>query len=97
MEQYETIVRMVREARLEIPPGEVEELARQVVALLENVDVLASIEVDEGTERPAISPDALRPDEPGEPLSVDEAVENAPDSGDGYIAVPRVVTGSDEG
>jgi aspartyl-tRNA(Asn)/glutamyl-tRNA(Gln) amidotransferase subunit C len=97
MEQYETIVRMVREARLEIPPDEVEELARQVVALLENVDVLASIEVDEGAERPAVGPDALRADELGEVLPRDEAVENAPDSGDGYVAVPKVVMGSDEG
>jgi aspartyl/glutamyl-tRNA(Asn/Gln) amidotransferase C subunit len=87
---------MVREARLALSPDEVEELARQVVALLENVDVLASIEVDEGAERPAVGPEALRADEPGETLSGDEAVENAPDSGDGYVAVPRVVTGSDE-
>ncbi len=96
MEQYETIVRMVREARLELPPDEVEELARQVVALLENVDVLASIEVDEEAERPAVLPEALRADEPGETLPRDEAVMNAPDSGDGYVVVPRVVPGSDE-
>lgn len=97
MGEYDTIVRMVREARLEIPPDEVEELAKQVVALLENVDVLASIDVKEGAERPAVLPDALRADEPGESLPGTEAVENAPDSGDGYVAVPRVVTGGDEG
>ncbi|UCE26951.1 MAG: aspartyl/glutamyl-tRNA amidotransferase subunit C [Candidatus Coatesbacteria bacterium] len=97
MGEYDTIVRMVREARLALQPDEVEELARQVVALLENVDVLASIEVDEGAERPAVGPEALRADAPGETLPGDEAVENAPDSGDGYVAVPRVVTGSDDG
>jgi len=97
MDQYETIVRMVREARLELPPDEVEELARQVVALLKNVDVLASIDVDEGAERPAVAPEALRADVPGETLARDEAVGNAPDSGEGYIAVPKVVTGSDDG
>jgi aspartyl-tRNA(Asn)/glutamyl-tRNA(Gln) amidotransferase subunit C len=91
------ILRMVREARLELVPGEEEELARQVSALLENLDVLASLKVEEGTERPAVTPDGLRADEPGETLTLDDAVENAPDSGDGYISVPRVVTGSEEG
>jgi aspartyl-tRNA(Asn)/glutamyl-tRNA(Gln) amidotransferase subunit C len=97
MDKYETIVRMIREARLELSPDEVEDLARQVAALLDNVDVLASFEVEEGTERPAVTPEALRADEPGETLTLDDAVENAPDSGDGYIAVPRVVTGCEEG
>jgi aspartyl-tRNA(Asn)/glutamyl-tRNA(Gln) amidotransferase subunit C len=97
MDKYEKIVRMIREARLELPAEEVEELARQVASLLDNVDVLASFEVEEGTERPAVTPDALRADEPGETLTRADAIENAPDSGDGYVAVPSVLPGGEEG
>jgi aspartyl-tRNA(Asn)/glutamyl-tRNA(Gln) amidotransferase subunit C len=96
MDKYEKIVRMIREARLELPPDEVEEFARQVASLLDNVDVLASFEVEEGTERPAVTPEALRADEPGETLTRADAIENAPDSGDGYIAVPSVLPGGEE-
>jgi aspartyl-tRNA(Asn)/glutamyl-tRNA(Gln) amidotransferase subunit C len=97
MEKYDTILRMVREARLELPPDEIKGIARQVTALLENVEVLASFEVEEGTERPAVSPEALRADEPGETIDREEAVGNAPDSGNGYIAVPSVLPGGEEG
>ncbi len=96
MDKYETIARMIREARLELPSDEEDELARQVVALLENVEVLAALKVDEGPGRPAVRPEDLRADEPGETLDRAAATANAPDSGDGYVAVPKVLRRNDD-
>lgn len=87
---------MVREARLKVTPEAEEKLARQVVELLYNVDILAEVEVGEGIQRLTLSPDELRPDEPHQPSSKDEALTNAPDSQDGFVVVPRVLPREDE-
>jgi len=96
-EKKVTILRkMVRETRLKVKPGSEEQLARDVVELLHNVDILADVEVGEGIQRLTLSPEALRADEPEHSITRNEVFKNAPDARDGFIVVPRVLPGEDE-
>jgi aspartyl-tRNA(Asn)/glutamyl-tRNA(Gln) amidotransferase subunit C len=95
-DKVETMRQMVREARLKVTPEAEEQLAREVVELLHNVDILAEVEVGEGIQRLTLSPEELRADEPHQPSLKEEALTNAPDSQDGFVVVPRVLPGEDE-
>ena len=89
--------RMIREAYLALPEDEEEQLAREVAGLLDNVDILAALEVEEGPPAPAIEPAELRPDEVHPSLPLDGALTNAPDAHDGFVAVPKVLGAEDAG
>ncbi len=95
-EKVETMRQMVREARLKVTPEAEEKLAQEVVELLVNVDILTDVEVGEGIQRLTLSPEELRPDEPHQPASKEEALTNAPDSQDGFVVVPRVLPGEED-
>jgi aspartyl-tRNA(Asn)/glutamyl-tRNA(Gln) amidotransferase subunit C len=95
--KIETIRRMIREAYLALPGKEEEQLAREVVGLIRNVEILAGLEVEEGPPRPAVEPTELRPDEVRPSLPLDEALANAPDSHDGFVAVPKVLAPEEKG
>jgi aspartyl-tRNA(Asn)/glutamyl-tRNA(Gln) amidotransferase subunit C len=95
--KIETIRRMIREAYLALPGDEEERLAREVVGLIKNVEILAALEVEEGPPRPDVEPTELRPDEARPSLSLDQALANAPDSRDGFVAVPKVLAPEEKG
>lgn len=87
----DVIRRMIREAYLAVSAAEEEELARDVVGLLENVDLLATLEVDAAPPAFAVEPADLRPDEVTPSLELADALRNAPAAHDGFVSVPKVL------
>ena len=96
-DRIKIIRRMIREAYLALPGEEEENLAREVTGLLENVEILAALDVEEGPPPPALEPSELRPDEVGPSLPVDGALANAPEGHDGFVSVPKVLAPEEKG
>lgn len=96
-EKINVIRRMIRETYLALSPQEEEQLARDVVGLLNNVEILAALEVAEGPPPPALEPTELREDVARPSLPLERAVANAPDAHDGFVAVPKVLALDDKG
>jgi aspartyl/glutamyl-tRNA(Asn/Gln) amidotransferase C subunit len=96
-ERIEVIRRMIRETYLALPGDEEEQLAKDVVGLLENVDILAALEVEEGPPRPAVEPTELREDTAQPSLPLPRALENAPDAHDAFVAVPKILAPDEKG
>jgi aspartyl-tRNA(Asn)/glutamyl-tRNA(Gln) amidotransferase subunit C len=96
-ERIKTIRRMIRETYLALPGEDEEILAREVTGLLENVEILAALDVDEGPPPAALEPSELRTDEVRPSLPVDDALANAPESHDGFVAVPKVLAPEEKG
>jgi aspartyl/glutamyl-tRNA(Asn/Gln) amidotransferase C subunit len=96
-DKIKTIRRMIREAYLALPGEEEEQLAREVTGLLENVEILAALDVKKGPPRPAIEPTELRPDEARPSLAVGDALANAPETHDDFVSVPKVLAPDEKG
>jgi len=96
-EKITTLRRMIREAYLALPGEDEETLAREVSGLLDNVEILAALEVEAGPPPPAVEPAELRPDEVQPSLPQPGALANAPDAHDGFVAVPKVLGANDAG
>jgi aspartyl/glutamyl-tRNA(Asn/Gln) amidotransferase C subunit len=94
-EKTKTLRRMIREAYLALSDEDAETLAREVSGLLENVEILAALEVEPGPPPPAVEPAELRADEVQPSLSQPGALANAPDAHDGFVAVPTVLGAGD--
>lgn len=90
-EKITVIRRMIREAYLALSPEEEEKLAREVVGLINNVEILAAIEVGEGPPPATVEPTELRDDVVQPSLPLERALANAPDAHDGFVAVPKVL------
>jgi len=88
----DVIRRMIREAYLAVSPAEEERLAEEVVGLLENVDLLAALEVEADPRVAAVEPTDLRPDEVTPSLALADALRNAPAAHDGFVSVPKVLS-----
>ncbi len=86
-------VRTVAElARLELAEADVEIMARQLSAIVDYVNQLQTVNTD-GIEPLAHAldlHDAFRADEPGQSLSENEALANAPARKDNFYSVPAV-------
>jgi aspartyl/glutamyl-tRNA(Asn/Gln) amidotransferase C subunit len=93
----DVIQRMIREAYLAVSPAEEEQLAREVVGLLENVDLLAALEVAAGPPPSAVEPADLRADEATPSLALADALRNAPAAHDGFVSVPKVLSPEEKG
>lgn len=91
-----TLRRMIRESYLALPGDDEEKLTREVAGLLDNVEVLAALEVEAGPPPATIEPAELRPDEARPSLPQQRALANAPDAHDGFVAVPKIL-GADDG
>jgi len=81
-------------ARLEFGDEELEQFAAQFGRIIEFVEKVAELDVED--LEPMISPldeaaVQLRPDTPGETLSPEDALENAPDNKEGLFGVPRII------
>lgn len=96
-ERIEVIRRMIREAYLALPGDEEQQLAKDVVGLLENVDILAALEVEKGPPRPAVEPTELREDLAQPSLPLPRALANAPDAHDAFVAVPKILAPDEKG
>lgn len=85
-------------ARLRLDEAEVERMTHELDAILGYIDTVMNL--DTGDAEPmthAVPFDCpLREDVPGEPLSVDEALANAPRRDGGYFQVPRIIGGEDK-
>ncbi|MDQ7083314.1 MAG: Asp-tRNA(Asn)/Glu-tRNA(Gln) amidotransferase subunit GatC [Aquificota bacterium] len=92
MVDREWVERIARLARLKLTEEEVEVFQRQLGDILEFVNQLNELDT-EGVE-PYIEQSErtpMREDVPGESLSQEEALMNAPESEGGFFVVPRVV------
>jgi len=96
-DRIEVLKRMIRETYLGLPPEEEETLARDVDGLLHNVELLANLPVAATTERPTVDVGQLRPDDPASSLAVEGALANAPAHHEGFVSVPKVITGPGKG
>ncbi|MFB6134652.1 MAG: Asp-tRNA(Asn)/Glu-tRNA(Gln) amidotransferase subunit GatC [Halanaeroarchaeum sp.] len=74
-------------ARVDLDDDEVEVFASQFADILEYFEALDEVPA---VEREADLVNVMRPDEVHEGLSQEEALENAPESEDGYFKGPRV-------
>ena len=84
---------IARLAKLELTPEETERFTADLNQVLEHVTQLSAWDV-EGIEpmyHPLPTDDATRADIPGESLSNEAALANAPASEDGQFRVPKVV------
>ena len=80
-------------ARLDLGEGELETMTRQLSAILEYVDQLQKINTDhvEPLAHPLPIHNVFRDDDPAPSLSVDAALQNAPDRRGDFYGVPAVL------
>ena len=86
-------VRHVAElAKLRLTEAEIEEYTDQLSAILEYAAVIQEVDTSHVPPTPFVLPlsNVMREDEPRPSLSNDEALANAPDSGDGFFRVRAV-------
>lgn len=84
-------------ARLALTPDEESRLATQLSAVLEAVELLATVDTQgvPPTTFAIANPAHARPDEVHGELSVDEALRNAPQKVGTSFAIPRVIGGGE--
>ncbi|OQY13498.1 MAG: aspartyl/glutamyl-tRNA(Asn/Gln) amidotransferase subunit C [Desulfobacteraceae bacterium 4572_19] len=80
-------------ARLDIDKTSVEELASQMGKILGYVDTLKTLDTTgvPATTHASFLTNVFREDIVKESLDVDDALQNAPKSEDGYFIVPKVI------
>lgn len=86
----EQVAHVARLARLRISDQEAGDLAVELSAILDHVDLLASVDTDgvEPTTHVVELVNVLRDDLPTPELTVEQALANAPESEDGAFKVP---------
>ena len=86
----EQVAHVARLARLKVSDDEADELAVELSAILDHVDLLASVDTEgvEPTTHVVELLNVLRDDEPRPELTVEQALANAPESEDGAFRVP---------
>lgn len=88
----EEVMHVALLARLELSEEEIERYTWELNRVLEHIEKLKELDIEgvEPTSHAVPLSNVFRPDEPGEPLPIEEVLMNAPDSVDGYFRVPRV-------
>ena len=86
----EEVLHVARLARLELAEGELDRFAEQLNAILDAVGKVAELDLAgvEPTSHPLDLVNVWAEDEPRPPLSVDEALANAPDREGDSFRVP---------
>ena len=84
---------VARLSRLALTDEQVTDFTRQLGDILEYVGKLEDLDVEdvEPMAHPADITNAMREDEPGEALTPDQALANAPDREDNFFQVPKVL------
>ncbi|MBX6763053.1 MAG: Asp-tRNA(Asn)/Glu-tRNA(Gln) amidotransferase subunit GatC [Rubrobacteraceae bacterium] len=86
-------VRHVAElARLELTDEELERIGGQLGAILQSIEKIGELDLSgvPPTANPLNLTNVLRPDEPQEELSVEQALANAPEAEGNLFVVPRI-------
>ena len=91
----QTVEAAGRLARLDIAPGELEDLQTRLGALLAHAESLAALDLDDIEPLTHIGHTCNRfaPDEPADMLAPEQALANAPDHFDQFFRVPKVLGG----
>lgn len=89
----EEVLNVAKLARLKFQPDEIEKFQIELNDILGYIDMLNEVETEEVTAMTQVNSQVnnLREDKVKESLTVEKALSNAPDSGDGAIIVPKVV------
>ena len=89
----ETLNKIAHLARLQIDDKDAEKMLKDMTAILSFVEKLNEVNTDGITPLTTMSDEvnALREDEPKEPLSHETALKNAPSKDPDYFRVPRVL------
>jgi len=84
------VLHVARLARLALTEDEISKFQEQLDAILEAVGKVAELDLSavEPTAHPLDLVNVWAADEPRAPLSVEDALANAPDREDGYFRVP---------
>ncbi|UPA28492.1 MAG: Asp-tRNA(Asn)/Glu-tRNA(Gln) amidotransferase subunit GatC [Verrucomicrobiota bacterium] len=91
--QHVDLDRIMQLCRIELTDDEKRTLTQQLDTMLHYLDQIQEVDI-EGVEplyHSVEACDVLREDVPGENFSVDEALQNAPDTREHQITVPRIV------
>jgi len=80
-------------ARIELQDKELEKLAAQLQDILKFIDKISNLNTDKVRPTSHVLPinNVLREDMPRSSLSVDKALENAPQREGNFFAVPKVI------
>jgi aspartyl-tRNA(Asn)/glutamyl-tRNA(Gln) amidotransferase subunit C len=86
----EDVLHVAGLARLELTDEEIERLGEQLNAILEAVGKVAELDLDDvpPTSHPLDLANVWAEDDPRPPLTVEEALANAPEREDGFFRVP---------
>ena len=89
----ETVKYVAHLARIELKPRELEKLSGQLQDILGFIDKLKKIEIKDinPTSHILAINNVLREDKPGESLSVEQVLENAPQREGNFFVVPKVI------
>lgn len=88
--------RIAELARLDLSEEELATFESQLAPILKHIDTLATLDVEgiEPTAHPTPVFDVLRPDTARQGLSAEAVLQNAPESAQDQIRVPKVVDAS---
>ncbi|MDT3344024.1 MULTISPECIES: Asp-tRNA(Asn)/Glu-tRNA(Gln) amidotransferase subunit GatC [Microbacterium] len=80
-------------ARIQLSDEEVERLTGQLDAIVDNIAKVSEVATPDvaATSHPIPLSNVFRPDVPGDMLSLDEVLQNAPDAADGRFRVTAIL------
>ncbi|MFL0566385.1 Asp-tRNA(Asn)/Glu-tRNA(Gln) amidotransferase subunit GatC [Microbacterium sp. 179-I 1D1 NHS] len=80
-------------ARIQLSDEEVERLTGQLDAIVDNIAKVSEVATPEvaATSHPIPLSNVFRPDVPGDMLTVDQVLQNAPDAADGRFRVTAIL------
>ena len=89
----EEVRKITKLARLDLSGPELADMAKQLSAILEYIDQLKQLDTDgvEPLAHPLPIQNVFRTDEPGQSLSVDDALRNAPNRMGDFFGVPAIL------
>ncbi len=89
----DTVKYVAHLARIDLKPKELEKLSQQLQEILGFIDKLKRVDIKEIAPTSHILPinNVLRDDKPGESLSSDKALDNAPQRQGDFFSVPKVI------
>ena len=89
----DTVRRVAHLARIQVAEDDLEPLSRELTAILNFAEQLAEVDVEGVEPMTSVTPMALkrRADEVTDGEIRDKILANAPDSREGFFAVPKVV------
>lgn len=95
-DQQIALKRIAELARLDVSAEELATFESQLTPILKHIDTLSALDVDgvEPTAHPTPVFDVLRPDQARPGLSTEAVLQNAPESAQNQIRVPKVVDAS---